>query len=270
MTVDTVRFALDLDYPIRDLYGVNAVDIAKVCHAANTAIRECFGEDAPPPFSLDNGATTGVLYVLSDPCIPDEMLHQAWMKARLAAGWTHGVYDPAQKTHPNLVPFEQLDPRQKLKDRLFRNIVRSFIPQDERKGFRAPCDENANTLWPLLLKDDGSPVEYITDAIVEKCIHSYVVIDVCPSTIISATLKNGFVVTAVDATMDPETYSIDIGVAEVKKELHRTIVSYLSFLLADMQASRLTTKLKLPTDGGEYGTPQPHPRVMVDSQNKDR
>lgn len=93
-------------------------------------------------------------------------------------------------------------------------------------------------LQPFLLKDDGSPVEYVSDAIVEKCIHSYV--------------------------------GIDIGVQEVKKELYRTIVSYLSFLLADMQASRLTTKRKLPTDDGKYGTPQPHPRVMVDSQNKDR
>ena len=44
--------------------------------------------------------------------------------------WQHGpVKDEAAKTHPDLVPFDQLPEHEKQKDRLFMAIVRALSPE---------------------------------------------------------------------------------------------------------------------------------------------
>lgn len=53
--------------------------------------------------------------------------HEAWMADKLAAGWTFGpVKDERRKTHPCLVPFEQLPAEQQHKDVLFFAVVSTF------------------------------------------------------------------------------------------------------------------------------------------------
>ncbi|MCS6958407.1 MAG: RyR domain-containing protein, partial [Aquificaceae bacterium] len=38
-----------------------------------------------------------------------EELHNLWMEEKLSQGWTYGpVRDNEKKTHPNLVPYEEL------------------------------------------------------------------------------------------------------------------------------------------------------------------
>jgi len=61
---------------------------------------------------------------------PDE-LHESWMQSYIAMGWTYGpVYDPEQKTHPDLVPYSELDPTERNKDEIFMalcEIARKYI-----------------------------------------------------------------------------------------------------------------------------------------------
>jgi len=56
----------------------------------------------------------------SDP----ETAHDSWMKKYKEMGWKYGKeYDPDKKTHPDLVPYEELDPREKVKDDVFLALV---------------------------------------------------------------------------------------------------------------------------------------------------
>ena len=61
-------------------------------------------------------------------CLPDEILqlseklaknaHEVWSTGRIAQGWTYGpVRDDVQKTHPCLVPYEDLPEQEKDYDR---------------------------------------------------------------------------------------------------------------------------------------------------------
>lgn len=59
--------------------------------------------------------------------------HDNWMAEKVADGWVYGeVKDPAAKTHPCIVPFDQLPPEQQFKDRLFATIVRTCLSVDPR------------------------------------------------------------------------------------------------------------------------------------------
>lgn len=49
-----------------------------------------------------------------------EELHGSWMQAYFGMGWVYGEkHDPAKKTHPDLVPYEQLEKREQDKDAVF-------------------------------------------------------------------------------------------------------------------------------------------------------
>lgn len=49
-----------------------------------------------------------------------EELHDDWVKAYEAMGWRYGpVRDTEAKTHPDMVPFDELDPRERDKDAVF-------------------------------------------------------------------------------------------------------------------------------------------------------
>lgn len=50
--------------------------------------------------------------------------HDSWMKKYEEMGWIFGKeYDPDRKIHPDLIPYEELDPREKVKDDVFLALV---------------------------------------------------------------------------------------------------------------------------------------------------
>lgn len=106
--------------------------IARICHEANRAWCSANGDpsqvawEEAPTWQRDS-AIKGVEFALANPDAPDSAQHDAWMADKIADGWVYGeMKDAAAKTHPCLVPFDQLPPEQQIKDRLFRNIVRTF------------------------------------------------------------------------------------------------------------------------------------------------
>lgn len=49
-----------------------------------------------------------------------EELHGGWMQAYFIMGWVYGpIYDPAAKTHPDLLPYAQLGELERDKDAVF-------------------------------------------------------------------------------------------------------------------------------------------------------
>ena len=106
--------------------------IARVCHEANKAWCITNGDNSQKswddaPTWQKTSALNGVQFHLDNPDAGDSASHDSWMKEKLDAGWVYGeLKDEIAKTHPCIVPFEQLSSEQQAKDRLFRGIVHSL------------------------------------------------------------------------------------------------------------------------------------------------
>jgi hypothetical protein len=112
-------------------------EIAGVCHEANRAICKFFGDDSQVPWDEASGwqvesACHGVAALMTHPDLTPAQQHELWMQHKLDNGWCHGfVKDEEKKTHPCLVPYEQLPEHQRLKDHVFQAIVRAFLHKGE-------------------------------------------------------------------------------------------------------------------------------------------
>lgn len=61
--------------------------------------------------------TAGTEWALSHPTATEEDNHNEWMKAKELQGYTYGEkLDIDKKTHPSMVPFNELPPVEKRKD----------------------------------------------------------------------------------------------------------------------------------------------------------
>lgn len=115
-----------------------AEQIAEVCHEANRALQRIHDRLGVPgipvathwaafPEPERQGVIAGVRLAM-DGASP-ERLHNEWCDGKLRDGWRHGtVKDTAAKTHPCLVPYDELPLAQRHKDALFAAIVAALAP----------------------------------------------------------------------------------------------------------------------------------------------
>lgn len=103
--------------------------IAMACHEANKVWCMAQGDtsqkhwDDAEEWQRDS-AIKGVEYRIANPGGPESAQHDAWMADKIKDGWVHGgVKDATAKTHPCIVPFNELPEFQQKKDRLFCAIV---------------------------------------------------------------------------------------------------------------------------------------------------
>lgn len=107
-------------------------------HAARTAhetirvlqIHDHDPDPAPPwdqaPDWMRLSTLAGVHRVLSGMDAP--ALHAAWMRDRIDQGWVHGpIKNTTDRTHPNLVPWDDLPDHERLKDILFVAVVSNVM-----------------------------------------------------------------------------------------------------------------------------------------------
>lgn len=110
--------------------------IARVAHEVNRALCAAYGDTSQLPWEEAPGwqresALEGVRFALKNPDADDSAQHDAWVRARTADGWRYGdAKDQEAKTHPCMVPFDQLPPEQRAKDTLFRAVVRALEGED--------------------------------------------------------------------------------------------------------------------------------------------
>lgn len=108
--------------------------IAAICHSVNAAYCASIGDLSQPswgeaPDWQKASAVDGVQFHLANPDAGDSASHDNWLKHKEADGWVFGeTKDADKKTHPCMVPFDQLPPEQQMKDRLFRTIVHAAKP----------------------------------------------------------------------------------------------------------------------------------------------
>jgi len=99
--------------------------IAIICHETNKAWCEINGDYSQKSwFEAEqwqrDSAINGVDFTIKNPESGDSALHDSWMKEKIEQGWVYGdVKDAVKKTHPCIVPFDELPVFQQKKDKLF-------------------------------------------------------------------------------------------------------------------------------------------------------
>lgn len=107
--------------------------IARVCHEVNRAYCNAMGDASQPswedaPEWQKASAINGVQFAAANPNATPEDMHISWMTAKIADGWVYGgVKDAVAKTHPCMLPYRELPRDQRIKDYLFRAVVKALI-----------------------------------------------------------------------------------------------------------------------------------------------
>lgn len=108
--------------------------IAEICHEANREYCQALGDDSikawrHAPAYQKESIINGVQFHLDNPTAGPQASHENWLKFKEADGWVFGEEkDGTAKTHPCMVPFDQLPKEQQAKDVLFRNTVHALAP----------------------------------------------------------------------------------------------------------------------------------------------
>ena len=122
----------------------------------NRALCVAFGDLSQKPWEeaeqwQKDSAMKGVSFAIRNPDAPVSAQHDAWSADKVADGWIYGpVKDATAKTHPCLVPFDDLPPEQKAKDHLFKAVVRTMVNEQMLGGPLRPGT-------PDFYGDDGKP-----------------------------------------------------------------------------------------------------------------
>ncbi len=119
----------DLVNTLRD-YGVH--QLTKIIYEVSRVYRKSIGESieyewsTAPKWEIE-AIRNGVQYHVDNPGKTPEDSHNNWLKEKQDTGWVHGeVRDPEAKTHPCMVPYNELPKEQQVKDHLFIAVVSSF------------------------------------------------------------------------------------------------------------------------------------------------
>jgi hypothetical protein len=140
--------------------------IAQITHETNRTYRKLIGDTPMPPWENcppehHESLTTGVRVLSENREKSPEAMHEDWCSHKRQNGWSYGpVQDAYLKTHPCLVPFDQLPAEQRLKDYLFRGVVGMILcfQEDEEE---ARAEEEALKNDPTQLPEPV-PVEGLT------------------------------------------------------------------------------------------------------------
>lgn len=106
--------------------------IAKAAHEMNRRYCQLIGDGSQKPWEESpewqrGSAIAGVKAVLSGGIKTLKEQHDAWSQRKLNEGWTRGdVKDAKAKTHPCLVPYNDLPVSEQQKDAIFRATVKGI------------------------------------------------------------------------------------------------------------------------------------------------
>lgn len=107
--------------------------IAKACHEINRAYCASIGDHSHLPWestpeNIKASARNGVLNIFINPSMQPGDTHQSWLEFKRQDGWTYGPEkDLEKKTHPCMVPYDELSQVDKTKDYLFLATVKQLM-----------------------------------------------------------------------------------------------------------------------------------------------
>lgn len=106
---------------------------ARLGHEVNRAYCRALGDESQPPWDeapawQRESALAGVHAIAEGRVTEPHHSHISWMEEKVRDGWTYGpTKDADAKTHPCLVPFDELPPDQQMKDHLFLDVVKAVL-----------------------------------------------------------------------------------------------------------------------------------------------
>lgn len=108
-------------------------EIARIAHQVNRAYCQSIGDHSQSPWNeaeewQRKSAVDGVIKIIEEPEMTPKESHETWMNDKIRDGWVYGaVKDSEQKTHPCLVPYEDLPSKDIVKDYLFLTVVSELL-----------------------------------------------------------------------------------------------------------------------------------------------
>lgn len=108
---------------------MNRETIARIAHEVNRAYCASQGDMSHVEWGKASeaqraGILAGVDMHIANPKSSPQAQHEAWMADKTADGWTYGeVKDEAAKTHPAMLPYDELPNEQRAKDFIFKMVV---------------------------------------------------------------------------------------------------------------------------------------------------
>ncbi len=106
--------------------------IARVVHEAVRAFQTAHDQPAARAWSgapkwMKVATRDAIVFRVENPEAPASAQHDQWMRDKKRDGWTYGaVKDPARKTHPLIVDYEELPFVERQKDALVGAIIDSL------------------------------------------------------------------------------------------------------------------------------------------------
>jgi hypothetical protein len=117
-------------------YAYSDTQVARVIHAANAEMQAILGHDVISvpwfwePLSVRRVTVNGVSQTRAHDLTAEEN-HNVWLRQKLAQGWVHGPEkDPERKTHPAMLPWDQLEPENRDQAELFTAVVRALSREE--------------------------------------------------------------------------------------------------------------------------------------------
>jgi hypothetical protein len=110
---------------------------AAAAHRANRIYCQAIGDESQhewedcPEWQADS-AIMGAQAIADNPDLTPEQSHAGWMAQKAAEGWTFGeAKDAEKKTHPCMVPYDELPIQQRVKDEIFRAVVSGVLAHEQ-------------------------------------------------------------------------------------------------------------------------------------------
>lgn len=122
-----------------------ATTIAQIAHETNRAYSAAVcGDDSHAPwFAAPEwqraSSIAGVHFLIENPEATPRDTHESWLKQKQADGWVFGeVKNPTAKTHPCMLPYDELPADQRGKDAAYLGVVRGLIGFFDKEGTDLP------------------------------------------------------------------------------------------------------------------------------------
>lgn len=109
---------------------LKSIFIARACHEVNKVYCEMLKDYSQVPWEdspdwQKESIINGVNYMLQNPQVTSEEMHDNWAKEKVANGWAYGeVKDSEKKIHNYLLPYKVLPKEQRKKHEIFSTIVK--------------------------------------------------------------------------------------------------------------------------------------------------
>lgn len=116
---------------------LSIVQVAELVHEANRIYCRMHGDDSQLPWGetsdmIRDSTIAGVKTHVLHPYLTPQQSHESWVDYKRKEGWVWGpVKDITARTHPCLMPYNQLPEEQKVKDWIFKGIVNAIMAEGQ-------------------------------------------------------------------------------------------------------------------------------------------